>query len=169
MNVMTFGVYTEIVSRWLGPTRRVIADGAVFMKSRVDTETGERREIDVPDSLGVFATLESGARVTYRFSNIAYAAAPGTNGIAVYGSNGTLQWEPGDRMRFASVGAELQPLTPDAGTEGEWRVERDFVDSIRTGARVILTNFEDGVRYMQIIEAAHRSRLAGRAVDLSEV
>ena len=168
-NVMTFGIYAEIVSRWFGPTRRVLADGAIFIASRVDAETGQATAIDVPDSLGVLATLESGARVTYRFSAIAHAPAPGSSGIAVYGASGTLLWEPGDRMQFAPLGGALQPLEPDDGTAGEWSVERDFVDSIREGAPVLLTNFEDGVRYMQITEAVERSRLSGRAVDISEV
>ena len=169
VNVMSYGIYTEVVSRWLGPTRRILADGAVFMQSRVDADTGERRAIDVPDSLGVFALLENGARVTYRFSTVAPNAGPGSSGISVYGSNGTLHWEIGDRMQFAPVGGTLAPLAPDAGTDIDWRVEADFVDSIRTGAPVILTNFEDGLNYMRMIEATQRSRIEGRAVDLSEV
>lgn len=168
-NVMTFGIYTEIVTRWLGPTKRVLADGATFITSRAEAETGERHPIDVPDSLGVFATLESGARVTYRFSNVVHAPAPGSTGISVYGSLGTLHWEVGDRMQFAALGAEPQLMEPDPGTAGEWNVERDFVDSIREGAPVTLTNFEDGLHYMRIIDATRRSRLEGRAVAISEV
>ena len=72
-------------------------------------------------------------------------------------------------MQFASVGGTLAPLAPDAGTDIDWRVEADFVDSIRTGAPVTLTNFEDGLNYMRMLEATHRSRLEGRAVDLGEV
>ncbi|MGE3855322.1 MAG: Gfo/Idh/MocA family protein [Dehalococcoidia bacterium] len=169
VNVMSYGIYTEVIARWFGPTKRILADGAVFMKRRVDAETGQEREIDVPDSLGVFATMENGARVTYRFSTVAPHPGPGSSGISVYGSNGTLHWEIGDRMQFAPVGGTLAPLAPDAGTDIEWRVEADFVDSIREGAPVILTNFEDGVNYMRVIEATQRSRLEGRAVDLSEV
>jgi predicted dehydrogenase len=169
VNVMSYGIYTEVVSRWLGPTKRILADGATFMRSRVDAETGVAEAIEVPDSLGVFATLESGARVTYRFSSVAPNPGPGSSGISVYGSNGTLHWEIGDRMQFAPVGSTLAPLAPDAGTDIDWRVEADFVDSIRTGAPVTLTNFEDGLNYMRILEATHRSRLEGRAVDLSEV
>lgn len=169
VNVMSYGIYTEVIARWFGPTRRILADGATFMKRRVDAETGEEREIDVPDSLGVLATMENGARVTYRFSTVAPHPAPGSSGISVYGSNATLHWEIGDRMQFAPAGGTLAPLAPDAGTDIDWRVERDFVDSIREGAPVILTNFEDGVNYMRVIEATQRSRLEGRAVDLSEV
>lgn len=168
-NVMTFGIYAEIISRWFGPTARLVADGATFVTSRVDAASGERREIDVPDSLGLLSVLESGARVTYRFSSLALAAVPGNSSIAVYGSNGTLLWEPGDRMQFASAGGTLAPLEPDAGTASAWNVEQDFIDSIRNGTPVLLTNFEDGVRYMQIVEGAQRSRLTGRAVQMSEV
>ena len=46
---------------------------------------------------------------------------------------------------------------------------QDFVDSIREGAPVTLTNFEDGLHYMRIIDATRRSRLEGRAVQISEV
>lgn len=168
-NVMTFGIYAEVISRWLGPTRRVLADGATFITSRVDAETGERHTIEVPDSLGVFATLESGARVTYRFSNVAHSPAPGSSGISIYGSLATLHWEVGDRMSLAPLGGEPSPLTPDEGTDGAWRVEEDFIDSIRKGAPVQLTNFEDGFHYMQIIDAVRTSRLEGRAMQISRI
>lgn len=169
VNVMSYGIYTEVITRWLGPTKRILADGATFIMSRVDTETGVAHDIEVPDSLGVFATLESGARVTYRFSTVTPNPVPATGGISIYGSNGTLHWEIGDKMQFAPVGGALAPLSPDAGTDIDWRVEADFVDSIRTGAPVTLTNFEDGLNYMRMLEATQKSRLEGRAVDLSEV
>ncbi|RLT43368.1 MAG: gfo/Idh/MocA family oxidoreductase [Chloroflexi bacterium] len=169
-NVMMFGIYAEIVSRWLGPTARLVANGTTFLTSRVDAANGQRTTLDVPDSLGVLSTLVSGTRVTYRFTAHALTAVPGANTIVVFGSLGTLLWEfAGDRLQFAPAGSTLQPLEPDAGTEGTWHVEQDFVDSIREGMPVTLTNFEDGLHYMQIIEAAQRSRLTGRAVDVSEV
>ena len=45
----------------------------------------------------------------------------------------------------------------------------DFIDSIRLGTPVTLTNFHDGLLYMRVTEAITRSRLEGRAVDISEV
>lgn len=167
MNVMIFGILVEVVTRWLGPTKRVLADGAVFIGERRD-ESGQAHEITVPDSLGVFAELERGGRVSYRLSAVTHAPRD-ANGIAVYGSAGTLHWEMGDRMRFAKLGEEPASLEPDPGTAGEWRVEQDFVDSIRDDRPVELTNFADGVHYMRVIEATHRSRTEGRAVPLDEV
>jgi predicted dehydrogenase len=168
MNVMTFGILVEMVTRWLGPTRSVSASGATFVTHRVDPGSGQRVAIEVPDSLSVVAELENGARASYRVSTVT-AAPREPNGISIHGSLGTLHWTMGDSMTFALVGEQPRPLAPDAGTAGEWRVERDFVDSIRAGVPVELTSFEDGVQYMRVTEAAHRSRLERRVVDLSEV
>ena len=167
-NTMTLGLYIEAVHRWLGPTKRVLADGAVWVTERIDPETGKPHAIDVPDSLGVLAVMESGARVDYRVSAVTHAPA-GVNGVSIYGSKGTLHWQAGDRMNIALAGAEAQPIEPDPGTAGEWRVEADFIDSIRLGAPVTLTNFEDGLLYMRVTEAITRSRLEGRAVDIATV
>ncbi len=52
-----------------------------------------------------------------------------------------------------------------AATEA-WRVEQDFVASVRDGAPVELTNFRDGVRYMRFIEAVWDSWSQGRAIEV---
>ena len=167
-NTMTLGLYVEAVHRWLGPTKRVMADGEVFLGERTNPDNGQPYQIQVPDSLGILATMESGARVSYRVSAVTHSpAAP--NGVSLYGSKGTLHWQAGDRMTFAALGEEPQPLEPDPGTAGDWRVEQDFVDSIREGKPVELTSFEDGVLYMRVTEAVARSRAEGRAVEIAEV
>ena len=168
-NTMEFGIVAEIIQRWLGPTERVVADAATFTPSRLDEETGEQRAIMIPDSLGVFARLASGARATYLVS--AVADAPRTpNGITIHGTEATLHWlADGDRLELAPRGEAPRPLDPDPGTAGSWRVEADFIDSIRDGAPVELTNFEDGVAYMRVIEAAWRSWSEARPVDVASV
>ncbi len=168
MNTMMMGLYIEALHRWLGPTRRVMADGKTWVTERTDQETGQPFHIEVPDSLGILAVMENGARVDYRITSVVHAPA-GPNGVSIYGSKGTLHWMMGDRMTFAPMGQEAGPLEPDAGTAGEWRVEQDFVDSIRDGKPVELTSFEDGLLYMRVTEAAYRSRLEGRAVDVADV
>lgn len=168
VNTMTMGLYIEAIHRWLGPTERVMADGTTWVQERVNPEDGQPYQIHVPDSLGILATMESGTRVSYRISTVTHAPA-GPNGVSLHGSRGTLHWQPGDRMSFAPVGQEPQPLAPDAGTAADWRVEQDFIDSIREGKPVELTSFEDGVLYMRVTEAVARSRHERRAVDISEV
>lgn len=168
MNTMMMGLYIEALHRWLGPTKRVVADGATWVTERTDPETGQPFTIDIPDSLGILAVMENGARVDYRISSVIHAAA-GPNGVSLYGSKGTLHWQMGDRMTFAPMGEEARPLEPDPGTAGEWRVEQDFIDSIREGKPVELTSFEDGLLYMRVTEAVYRSRTEGRAIDIADV
>lgn len=168
VNVMTLGLYVEAVQRWLGPTESVLADGATYLRSRIDPATGERVDIEVPDSLGVLARMADGVRATYRVGTLLHAPAD-TNGVSIYGSRGTLHWRADDTMRLAVRGEEPRPLEPDPGTEGTWRVEADFVDSIRLGTPVELTSFADGVRYMQFTEAVARSLRSGTRVALSSL
>ena len=167
-NIMILGILAEVVHRWLGPIERVSADAATYVTSRIDGETGQPVTLDVPDSLGVLARLEGGARATFRLSGVT-AAPTEANGISIYGTGATLHWRMGDSMSLAPRGSEAAPLEPDPGAAHGWQVEADFIASIRDGAPVELTNFEDGVRYMQFTEAVSRSASEGRAFDLSEV
>jgi predicted dehydrogenase len=94
------------------------------------------------------------------------AARASRTAITVYGTEGVIAWEGGDRMSTARLGAQLEPREPDEGLAGSWRVELDFVESIRDGKPVTLTNFEDGVRYMEFTDAVWMSWNEGRAVDV---
>ena len=168
-NTMLMGILAEIVHRWIGPTERVTADAQTFVGGRVDPERGEEVTVDIPDSLGVLARMSGGARASYRLSTVAGAAPERANGISIYGSAGTLHWTMDDSMSFAPAGGDPQPLEPDPGAAHDWRVEQDFIDSIREAAPVTLTSFEDGVLYMRFVEAVWRSWSEGRTVQLASV
>jgi hypothetical protein len=47
-----------------------------------------------------------------------------------------------------------------------WQVEADFVDAIRTGSPVRLTDFATGVRYMEFTEAVARSAQRDQMIEL---
>jgi len=163
-NVMTFGIFAEVIQRWLGDARRVTASARVNVPARRDPESGRDLRIDVPDSLTAAVELARGARVLYHFSSVA-SGAP-NNGVVLYGTKATLRWSPDDHATWAHHGGEWQPVLPDPGTDRGWQVEADFVDSVRNGTPVRLTNFEDGVRYMRLTSACHESWRTGRAVDI---
>lgn len=166
-NVMMLGIFNEVLQRWLGDTTRVVASGRVAVPERRDDATSELVPIDVPDSFGVFADLARGARATYAFSAIAQGA--GAPSISVYGTRATLHWSMGDTARWAAHGEAWVDLAPDPGTDRGWRVESDFVESVRNGAPVRLTNFEDGLRYMAFTDAAWKSWQMGVACSLEPV
>jgi predicted dehydrogenase len=166
-NTMTMGIYAEIVQRWLGDTLRVSASARTVVTSRTDPETGAPYTIGIPDSLGVLAELASGVRVTYQLSAVA-SGAP-FSGIVVHGAGGAIRWTPDDRATLVRSGTPPEEIVPDPGTDRGWQVESDFVASIREGAPVTLTNFDDGVKYMRFTDAVWTSWSEGRRVAIEPV
>jgi predicted dehydrogenase len=173
LNMLTLGILHETLRRWVPPPVRVFAQAHAFIPTRIDPEGGVRRPVGTPDSVQVIAELENGARAVYHFSGVVpfgQAAA-----IHLYGSEGTLFYDLNtDRIRGASRRRGAKP----GGIEGlldipippekamGWRVEADWVDSIRNKAPVKFTDFATGVDYMELTEAVARSAQLGEPVDL---
>jgi predicted dehydrogenase len=121
----------------------------------------------------VLTALPDGGRGTYQFSGVTLYGQEAT--IRFLGSDGVLVYDLlRDTLRGASRSAGATGLSIDELTElpippemaDSWRVEADFIDSIRTGAPVRLTDFATGVQYMEFTEAVARSARSGAAVEL---
>ncbi len=164
VNTMTLGMWSEVLNRWVGPARRVVATGKVHRGARKTAE-GSQAEAVVPDSLGIAAELECGATATFHFSNCA-AFGPGHT-IEVYGSKGALVYALfAEEIRGASEGGEaLQPIAVPPEEERRQDTDAEFVRAIREGARVS-PDFEEGVRYMAFCEAVALSLETGAAVSV---
>lgn len=160
-NVMMFGIFVEVMHRWLGDHREVLASGDIVVGERTDSETGKIMSVTVPDTYVVTGHLARGARITHHFSSV--TAGADSNGVTLFGSKATLRWKMGDTAVIQPHGGEATPIQADPGTDRGWKVEEDFVASVRDGAPVRLTNFVDGVRYMRVIDAAHNSYVSGKA------
>ncbi len=169
-NMLNLGILQETLGRWVAPPIRVQAQVQAHIASRIDPQSGVSRPVGTPDSVQVLATLADGACVTYHLSG----AAPygQTMGIHLYGTEGALRYDLlTDRIEAAgkSTGRkaeELGAMPIPADKAGAWRVEADFVDSIRLGQPVTLTNFANGLAYMEFTEAVARSAAEGTAVEL---
>src|SRR5262249_53007028 len=90
-------------------------------------------------------------------------------GIYLHGSKGSLHYDLGTeqlrgRNSLASQQWEEIPIPPDKA--GSWRVEADFVEAIREGKPIELTDFATGVAYMEFTEAVARSARMGEPVEL---
>jgi len=176
-NVLALGIYAEILHRWVGRARSVSATGRLFTPRRRDPETGVSRDVRVPDSVVVTGELESGAHYVYTLSGVA-AFAPG-DAIEIYGTRGVLHYDvlrhrvllgrvdPARRVRPGLVADRPapEPVEIPAGLRGEWRVEADFVSAIREGTPVY-PSFEDGLAYMEFVEAVARALHEERAIRL---
>jgi predicted dehydrogenase len=174
-NMVTLGIMHETLLRWVPPPVRVLAQVHAFISSRIDPESGVHRPVGTPDSVQVLAVLENGARAVYHLS----AVTPFGQGasIQLFGSHGTLHYDLlADRLWGGSKQTAKSGGLPDPKALAEipipedkarsWRVEADFVDSIRMGAPVQLTDFQTGVRYMEFTEAVARSAQEGNPVEL---
>lgn len=173
VNMLTVGILHETLLRWVPPPRRVQAQTHAFIPERLEPESGRRRPVGTPDSVQVLAVLEGGARAVYHFSGVS-AFGQGQS-ITLAGSDGVLCYDLAtDQIRGASrrqgIAAaaldQLDPIPLPPEKAQEWSVEADFVESIRAGTPVRLTDFATGVAYMEFTEAVARSGQRREAVEL---
>lgn len=163
-NIMALGIFNETVRRYVGDERSVLAHGAIFTPRRLEPETGERRNVDVPESLGVIAEMQNGATAVYHVSSVARLGGAGT--VEVHGTKGAFKLVEGEAWVAGERGREFRLLEVPTEKRGGWRVEEDFVESIREGKPVTRTSFADGVKYMEFTEAVNISLREGRRVEL---
>lgn len=165
LNMHTLGMYAEVIHRWFGWTRSVEACTQIFTPERV-TPGGEPRTVVVPDQVLFSAEMEVGFPVQYAISA---AVHHGTDRIEVYGERATLVYEVNaDRLYGARPGGSLEAVAiheDDRYDVTNWRVERDVIDAIRLGTPY-RPDFEDGLRYMGVVQAVYTSAAQQRRVEV---
>ncbi len=159
LNVMTLGIWYEAVMRWVGEATRVTAMGKTFVAMRKDAE-GIMRAVRVPEHLDVIAELACGAQMQVQISRAMGLSDPPS--ALLYGSEGTLKLAGGRLYGGRRGDSGLSEVSTPPESEG-WQVEEEFVRSIREGAPVKRTSFEDGVRYMAFTQAVAESMATGEA------
>lgn len=160
VNMLTTGIYYEMARRWVREDPiRIFASGRVFTSCRRDSENTEV-DIRIPESITILGTYVSGARFVGHFSGV--ETGTGRNEIRLNGSKGCLRADLAEGALYYSGPSQAEDKVeiPAASKRG-WRVEEDFVASIRAGKPVELTDFVTGVRYMRFTEAAFRSQESG--------
>jgi predicted dehydrogenase len=157
-NMLTMGIYHETVQRWLpDPCSVDHVSSGIVTKERIHWETGELSQVALPDFLHILGHLERGTVLNYHFSGV--EPGPGRNAIKLVGTKATLVVDLFADELILSQGDEPgQPILVPAEDKPGWRVEADFIESIREGKPVELTSFADGVRYMEFTDAVY-SRL----------
>ena len=153
LNTLTLGIYVEVLHRWLGDITGLFARGKIIYPVR------EGYEVIIPDLLNILCSFENGAEGVLEFSGI-NALAQG-DWLEIYGSAGTMTYDFGsDVVQAGKVGdraLHVVDLPPEL--EGEWRVEEDFLAAVKSKGRVRPhPNFEDGLRYMRVVQAVADSR-----------
>ncbi|TLD69798.1 Gfo/Idh/MocA family oxidoreductase [Phragmitibacter flavus] len=158
LQVLTFGIYVEVLQRWLGDVVSVFADGVVVIGDR------QGQAVEVPDFLHVLCGFRSGVRGSLLFSGVA-AHAPGES-VEIYGSEGTLVYDfVVDEIRLGRRDGAMEVVPIPEGEAREWRVERDFVEAVLDpSAPRPKPDFLEGIKYMRVVQAAAESMDSGVAV-----
>jgi predicted dehydrogenase len=163
LNVLTLGIYVEVLQRWLGNITGVFARGKILLPVR------QGYDVIVPDLLNVLCTFANGAEGVLEFSGV-NALAP-SDRVEVYGSGGTMVYDfSSESLRAGKVGDnELRVMEPTPELEGEWRVEEDFLAAVKSKGRMKPSpSFEEGVRYMRVVQAVADSRARNEWVPIKQ-
>ena len=153
LHVLTLGIYVEVLQRWLGDINGVFARGKIIQPIR------QGYAVIIPDLLTVLCAFDNGAEGVLEFSGID-ALAPGDR-LEIYGSSGTLTYDfDSDVVQAGKVDDRgLHVVDLPSELETEWRVEEDFLAAVKSKGRVRPhPNFEDGLRYMRVVQAVADSR-----------
>ncbi len=162
-NTLTLGIWYEALQRWLGDAAEVQAFARTFTHMRPDPESGLPRAVEIPDQLAVTARMAAGPHARMLFSGM--RLGPARNHAEIHGTAASLRTDGSD-VWFASESGEWKKESIPEEKRGAWSVERDFVVSIRDGAPVTRTNFDDGLRYMAFTDAVLESARTGAAVPV---
>jgi predicted dehydrogenase len=161
LNVLTLGIYVEVLQRWLGDIT------GLFARGKIITPVRQGYEVVIPDLLDVICVFENGAEGVLEFSGID-AFSPGDR-LEIYGDRGTLIYDfATDIVQLGKVGEkDLRVVDLQADLTTEWRVEDNFLDAVRSRGRVRpRPDFEEGVRYMRVVQAAADSRAHNAWADI---
>ena len=162
LNVLALGIYVEVLQRWFGDITGVFARGKIVHAIR------QGYEVIVPDLQTVLCRFANGAEGVLEFSGI-NALASGDR-LEVYGDTGTMTYDFGtDAINVGRVGdIALHEMEITSELEGGWNVENDFIAAVKSKGKVRPhPDFEDGVRYMRVVQAVADSRASNEWVEIT--
>jgi predicted dehydrogenase len=161
LNVLALGIYVEVLQRWLGDITGVYARGKILHGSR------QGYEISIPDLLTILCRFENGAEGVLEFSGI-NALASGDR-LEAYGEMGTMTYDFGTDTinECRNNDRALHVVDIPSELERGWHVEDDFLAAVKSKGRVRpQPDFEEGVRYMRVVQAVAESRAHNAWVEV---
>jgi predicted dehydrogenase len=163
LNVLTLGIYAEVVQRWFGPITHV------FAHQKTITPIRQGYEIRIPDLVLVLCQFENGMEGVMEFSGI--APLDKRDRLQLFGDKGMLIYDfETDKITGGRVGdKEAVPIEIPKELEQRWSVEENFIAAVRSPANIHPSpGFKEGVRYMRVVQAVADSIAEGREVAIGE-
>jgi predicted dehydrogenase len=162
INVLTLGIYAEVVQRWFGPITHV------FARQKTINSVRYGYEIRIPDLVIVLCKFESGMEGVMEFSGVALFET--SDRLQVFGNQGMLSYDfSTDRIMGGRLGEkDASEIEIPPELEQRWRVEEDFIAAVRSPASIQpQPSFAVGVQYMRVVQAVADSVAVGSEVQIA--
>lgn len=158
IQILTLGIYIEVLQRWLGHITEVEARGSVALPER------QGYTVETPDFVNVLARFRSGLEASLLFSGVA-AHAP-TDKLWIFGTEGSLCYDfISDEITLGKASGAPEVIPVPSEMQRDWTVERDFIQAIRDpSAPRPKPDFTEGVCYMRVVDGVWEAMETGRAV-----
>jgi len=169
--ILAMGICAETLNAWVGPYASLNAALATPIPVKRDADDNEVR-IQIPQVATISGQLENGALILEHHTGLAAdstTVSPDEPGLTLWGTEGTLRVRMMKSVQFGPKGQPLEEVEVPEAMRNPWTVEQDFIDAVRA-ARAgesweVSPDFEEGLAYMQKIEAVHLAAESGKAVD----
>jgi predicted dehydrogenase len=161
LNVLTLGIYAEVLQRWFGPISSLVAHRKTITPLR------QTYEVRIPDMVTVLCTFTNGMEGVLEFSGIVPLPAP--DHLELYGNRGRLAYDfSKDVISGAQLGdAAPAPIPIPPELEQTWRVEADFIAAVRSPGGILpQPGFSEGLQYMKVVQAVADSIEQGREIEI---
>ena len=147
LQVLTLGIYVEVLHRWLGDITEVQAASGLMFPQRGSYT------VEVPDYLNVLCKFRNGAQGTMMFSGV--ASHPPEDQVTIFGTEGTLIYNfVTDTVQLGKRGGALEVAPIPDELRRTWTVERDFINAVLDPeAPRPKPDFVEGMRYMRVVQA----------------
>lgn len=145
VQILTLGIFVEVMQRWLGDITEVTARGSIVFPQRGDCV------VETPDLVNVLCRFRNGVEGAMLFSGVA-ANAP-TDRVQIFGSEGSLSYDfVTDEILLGRRGEAPTTVTVPPDMMRGWTVERDFIAAVRDPAAPRpKPDFTEGIRYMRVV------------------
>ena len=156
--ILTLGIYVEVIQRWLGHIAEVKASGNVVIPER------QGYMVETPDFVHVLGRFQNDVEAVMMFSGVA-AHAP-TPCCWIFGTEGTIRYDfDTDEVQLGRVKGPFENVTVPYEFVREWTVEEDFFRAVMDPAAPRpKPDFMEGLCYMRVVDAVWTSIAEGRAV-----
>jgi len=164
-NVLTLGMYIELIHRWFGWTKSVWGSYQIFTPTR-NTPEGEIIEIQIPDQVQAQLELDCGAIAQLTISGMSNYPQ---ESVEIHTQYKTLYYDVlEDKLYELPKNGERKIIIPqeeDFYDVKNWSVEKDFIEAVSMG-KEYHPDFEDGLKYMEVLDAIYKSAHSNQKVSI---